>query len=450
MKAKLAYDRGTLLLTGGWGAPYAVWDHRVKAFRAPAYRYRDIAEYLERSSVPFEDRVLNPIPLDRAPAGGFKLRDFQEKAVEAWFKAGGRGVVVLPPGSGKTVIAADVIRRLCKPTLVVVPTLPLLEQWRSMISRLLGVEAGALGGGRHELRGITVSTYDSAYLRAEELGDKFELAVFDECHHLAAEGYSQIGEMLAAPYRLGLTATFEREDGRHILLFSLIGGIVFRMGPGELAGKHLAEFEVVRVPVELTEDEKLEYERHMREYKSYLEKAGLKMRDIEDFRRLIMRSGVSLPARRALLAWNEARRIALNSRAKIEALKKILEAHRQDKVLIFTEYNEMAELISRELLIPLITHRTKREEREELLSGFREGRYTKIVTSKVLDEGVDVPDAKVAIIVGGSGSRREFIQRLGRVLRRSGVKVALLYEIVSKGTVETRVSWRRRRALRDV
>ena len=450
MKAKLAYDRGTLLLTGGWGAPYTVWDHRVKAFRAPAYRYRDIAEYFERSRIPFEDHVLSPLPMDKAPVGRFKLRDFQERAVEAWFRAGGRGVVVLPPGSGKTVIAAEVIRRLCKPTLVVVPTLPLLDQWRSMISRLLGIEAGALGGGRHELRGITVSTYDSAYLRAEELGDRFELAVFDECHHLAAEGYSQIGEMLAAPYRLGLTATFEREDGRHILLFSLIGGIVFRMGPGELAGKHLAEFEVVRVPVKLTEEEKLEYEKCMREYKSYLEKAGLRIRDIDDFRKLIMRSGVSLPARRALLAWNEARKIALNSRAKIEALKEILEAHRQDKVLIFTEYNEMAELISRELLIPLITHRTRREEREELLSGFKEGRYTKIVTSKVLDEGVDVPDARVAVIVGGSGSRREFIQRLGRVLRKSGVKVALLYEIVSKGTVETRVSSRRRRALREV
>jgi superfamily II DNA or RNA helicase len=377
-----------------------------------------------------------------------KLHQYQEEALRFWFSSGSKGVIVLPPGSGKTIIAMEAMERLQEPTLIVVPTLPLLDQWVNRLEEFFGIEVGVLGGGKKEIKGVTVSTYDSAYLRAEELGNKFLLAIFDECHHLAAEGYSQIGEMLASEHRMGLTATFEREDGAHVRLLSLIGGVVYKMKPTELAGEHLADFEVVKIPVKLKQEEREQYENLMSEYKKSLAKAGIRLERLEDFKKLVMRSGISEDARKALIARNKARKIAINSASKLEALEEILKAHKWDKVLIFTEYNEMAHIIGQRFLIPVLTHRTSPAEREDILEGFRTGRYTKVVTSKVLDEGLDVPDARIAVVLGGSGSRREFIQRLGRILRKKE-KRAILYEVVTSGTIEVSASYRRRRALKE-
>ncbi len=446
MAVELLYDRGTIIIRGEVSVPFAVWDDRSVCYRAQAFRYRDIVEYLRRSGISFKDRVWNLIP---SVNFSFKaaLRDYQVNAYRSWVDSGKRGVVVLPTGSGKTFIALKAIYELQASTLIVVPTLPLVEQWCRLVKQHLNVEPGIYGGGKHVLGSVTVSTYDSAYIRAEELGDKFLLVIFDEAHHLAAEGYIQIAEMLAAPYRLGLTATFEREDGRHVLLFRVLGGVVFRLGPEDMKGRHLADFRVVRIPVSLTEEERNRYDELVRTYKKLLRDSGISIRSIDDFRKLIMRSGTSKAARKALLAWNEARKIAINSESKIDVLSNLLEAHRDEKVIIFTEFNSMAERVSRRFLIPLITQKTGKLERQAILEGFRNGRFTKIVTSKVLDEGLDVPDASIAIILGGTGSKREFIQRLGRILRKKQGKQAILYEVVSAGTAETRISWRRRKAL---
>jgi superfamily II DNA or RNA helicase len=353
---------------------------------------------------------------------------------------------VLPTGAGKTYIALKAIERLRKSTLIIVPTIPLLNQWSDLLTKL-GIEAGIIGGGKSELRPVTVITYDSAYLRSDELGNKFELVVFDEVHHLAAAGYIEIGESLASPYRMGLTATLEREDGRHSLLFPIVGGVVYRIGPKELAGTHLSEFDTVRIGVELSEEERAEYDKCLREYREALRDLKLRITGMEDFMKLIRMSSSNPTARKALLAWHRMRKIALNSRSKLDTLQSLLESHKDDKVIIFTEFNEMAEEISRRFLIPLITHRTDKKERKEVLDAFRVGSVTKIVTSKVLDEGLDVPDARVGIILGGTGSRREFVQRLGRILWKREGKRAVLYEVISRGTSEVRVSRRRRKAL---
>jgi len=421
--------------------PYCKPDPRVGKLRAMAYRYRDLKALLPQAI----DEVLNPLEPPRLEER-VELKPFQEDALNSWMRAR-RGIIVLPTGAGKTYIALKAMELLEEPTLIVVPTLPLLKQWRDLLESIYGVEAGAVGGGKDEVRPITVITYDSAYLRAAELGNRFAFLVFDEVHHLAAEGYIEIAECSAAPYRMGLTATLEREDGRHVLLFPLVGGIVYRISPKELAGEHLAEFETVRIRVDLLDEERERYESLVREYKLALREAGITMRSLEDFRKLIMRSGSNKAARRALLAWNEARKVAINSKAKLEVLQDLLESHRDDKVIIFTEYNEMAEEISRKFLIPLITHRTSQRERDRILAAFKIGSVTKIVTSKVLDEGVDVPDARVGIVLGGTGSRREFIQRLGRILRKREGKRAVLYEVISKGTSEVRISRRRRKGL---
>ncbi len=440
---RITYDRGTMLVWGARSAPHCSWDSRVGALRAMAYRYGEIREALPHAV----DQVMDPLPVPPLRSD-IRLKPFQREALDAWMERR-RGIVVLPTGAGKTFVALKAMEELSVSTLVVVPTLPLLTQWAERISEAFGVDVGVVGGGRSELRGITVITYDSAYLRAPEIGNRFLLAVFDEVHHLAAEGYIEIAESLASPYRLGLTATLEREDGRHVHLLTRVGGVVYRLGPRELAGEHLAEFDTVGIRVRLTEEERREYERLISEYRDGLRRTGLSMSSLEDFRRLVMRSGSSRAARRALISWNRARRLAINARRKLEVLEELLESHRDDKVIIFTEYNEMAEEVSRRFLIPLITHRTSQRERQEILSAFRTGGVTKVVTSKVLDEGVDVPDARVGIILGGTGSRREFIQRLGRILRKREGKRAVLYEVVTAGTAEVRTSSRRRRALRS-
>ena len=114
-----------------------------------------------------------------------------------------------------------------------------------------------------------------------------------------------------------------------------------------------------------------------------------------------------------------------------------------ERTLIFTQHNKLVYKISQELLIPPITHKTPKEERTEILHNFKKGNYRTIITSKVLDEGIDVPDATMAVILSGTGSTREFIQRLGRILRKKKDKKARLIEIVSKQTAETRISQRR-------
>jgi superfamily II DNA or RNA helicase len=254
---------------------------------------------------------------------------------------------------------------------------------------------------------------------------------------------------MASPYRLGLTATIEREDDLHKDLPKLTGGVVFQASPNDLAEKkHLAAYTIDRRQVEMLPEEVTEYTKNYRLFLTCIKKLGFRMSGYNAFQRLIMISGRSKIARDAILARNKAMSIALNSRAKFEELRKILSENRGSKTIVFTQHNSLVHDISNRFLIPFITHRSKKEERQNILKGFREGRYMAIVTSKVLDEGVDVPDAELGVIVSGTGSSREFIQRLGRLLRpKENGKSAKLIEIVSMETKEMGTSSRRKRAL---
>jgi superfamily II DNA or RNA helicase len=448
------YDNGTILVRGMPYVPYAVLDPRNNTLRATALSYPNILDYLDESLVQFDDFVLSElIPSPHLEAVSLSLRDYQQKALERWAKAGMRGCIVLPTGSGKTAIGVKAIEKVNSATLVVVPTLDLMSQWTDVLSKHFAntTKIGNLGGGIDDIQPITVATYDSAYIRAANLGNKFSLIIFDEVHHLPAPGYRSIAEQMAAPYRLGLTATIEREDNLHKDLPRLVGGgIVFQLNPTDLAkDKHLAPFVIERRRVEMTAEEKQEYQKQYGVYQLSLERLGLRMQFGGAFQRLIMMSARNKIAREALLARNNAMDIALNSKSKIEELKEILAENKGAKTIIFTQHNSLVYEISDRFLIPFITHKTKKEERQDVLLGFKEGRYMAIVTSKVLDEGVDVPDAEFGIIVSGTGSGREFIQRLGRLLRpkKDTTKKARLIEIISADTREAGTSAKRKNAL---
>ena len=441
---RLRFARGTLLLRGEVGTPYGKWDPRVGCYRVKAMHYRDVLTYLEESRIPFRDEVPNLPPLQPLKCS-VKLRPYQLEGLNRWRAAGMRGVVVLPTAAGKTYMALKAINLLRTQSLIVVPTLDLLDQWRRRVAEFLNVEAGAVGGGENTVKMVTVSTYDSAYLKAEALGNRFMLIVFDEVHHLASPSYMQIAEMYIAPYRMGLTATYERGDDRHLLLPRLVGDTVHTMDVEELTGEHLSPYDYQKIYVKLTAEEQRVYEREMNVFRNYLKEKGFVLKSAKDFRRFIMATGRDRRARKALLARNRALKIALNSEAKLHMLAKLLEAHKGKKTLIFTLHNDLVYTISRMFLTPSVTYQTPREERREILSKFRSGEYRVVVTSQVLDEGVDVPDASVGFVLSGTGSTREYIQRLGRLLRKVEGKKAKLVEIVSKETVEVRISQRRRR-----
>ena len=443
--AALSFDKGSILIRGEVRTPYGTWDDRARAFRAQALYYKEILEYLRRSQLPFKDSVQDPPPCPMLTST-LQMRGYQTNALKAWDEASRRGVIVLPTGAGKTMIAIKAISVVNESSIIVVPTLDLLEQWKSRLEKELNIPVGAFGGGDSVLRAVTVSTYDSAYLRASEIGNKFAFIVFDEVHHLPAEGYRQIAEMFTAPYRMGLTATFEREDLLHREIPRLVGGVVFRLKPADLAGGYLSEYTLQRIGTDLTDEEKVEYEKYRRAYVDYITSRGIRISNPLEFKRFIMRSGRDKEAREALLARNKAMAIAFNSKAKIDALEEILGSSPEDRVLIFTQHNELVYRISRRFLLPYITHRSSKDERAEILRNFREGTYRAVVTSKVLDEGIDVPEASLGVIVSGTGSSREFVQRLGRLLRKKEGKQAKLIELVSRETSETRTSWRRKRS----
>lgn len=444
--SRLWFDKGTLLLKGDVGTPYGKWDPRSGCYRIKACHYRDVLDYFRESRIRVEDAVPDPPPLEQVK-GNVELRVYQNKALNNWQRAGNRGVLVLPTAAGKTFIALKAIELLKTQTMIIVPTLDLVDQWKKRVKECLSVEAGVVGGGECTVRMVTVSTYDSAYSQAAQLGNRFLFLVFDEVHHLASPGYMQIAEMYIAPYRMGLTATYERSDQRHALLPLLVGDAVYSIAVEELTGKHLAPYTYEKVQVELTPEEQRVYDAEMEVFKRYLRERRIVLKSAFDFQRFIMTTGRDPRAREALLARNKALRVAVNSEAKLQLLAEKLEDYRGEKILIFTLYNDLVYAISRRFLIPAVTYQTPREERRDILANFGSGKYKVIVTSQVLDEGVDVPDASVGLVLGGTSSSREYVQRLGRLLRKKEGKTARLVEIISKETVEVGISRRRRQKM---
>lgn len=444
----LKYHKGTIVISGLESLPYTTIDSRTNSLISYGINYKKITEYLKEKNVDYEDLVLNLLPLGQLPKIKVKLRDYQKEAIESWSQEK-MGSIVLPTGAGKTIIGLKIIEMINSPTLIVVPTLDLIKQWTQILSQSFNIEIGNIGGGTENIQAITVSTYDSAYIKASSIGNKFLLIVFDEVHHLPAPSYRQIAETYIAPFRLGLTATLEREDHLDADFPYLIGKTTFRITANELAkNNYLANYVIERKQTFMSEEEYQKYKENMTLYHTCLRKIGLKMNSYNSFKRLIMISSRNNLARRALVARNKAIDIALNSRSKMDEIRKILSENKNIKTIIFTQHNKLVYDISNAFLIPFITYKSSKEEREDVLGGFKDGRYKAIVTSKVLDEGIDVPDAQLGILVSGTGSSREFVQRLGRLLRpKNDNQQARLIEIVSSGTSETLTSKRRQRSM---
>ena len=451
----LRYDRGTLILHPpprgkGW-IEHAVWDDRIERFRIPACQYRSLVSTLRQEKVAFEDQAPTFENLTLAPQLSLQPYPHQAEALQAWIQQGWQGVVVLPTAAGKTYVAQLAMQATPRSTLITVPTLDLMHQWYAHLEKAFPkVSLGLLGGGSRDRTSILVATYDSAAIHAETLGNQYGLLICDECHHLPSDFNRVIAEYSIAPYRLGLTATPDRADGRHADLDQLLGPVVYRKTAAELSGQALAPYQIVQLRVKLTEEEKTRYAELIQRRNDFLQQSNIWLSSAEGWKRFVQMSARSQAGRRAMLAHREAKNLALGTAGKLKILEDLLAQHYPERTIIFTNDNATVYRISQDFLIPAITHQTPVKERHSILQNFRSGDYKTIVVSHVLNEGVDVPEARVAILLSGSGSTREYIQRLGRVLRKGdGNKLALLYEVIAEETTEENIARRRKAAPKE-
>ena len=202
----------------------------------------------------------------------------------------------------------------------------------------------------------------------------------------------------------------------------------------------------MQIKVRLSEQERDRYDELIQLRNQFLQEAKIFLGSVQGWQRFVQASAGSKAGRRAMLAHREARAIAFGTEGKLRVLADLLVTHHPERTLIFTDDNATVYRISQEFLIPAITHQTGVKERHDILTRFKAGDYRALVASRVLNEGVDVPEASVAIVLSGTGSTREYIQRLGRVLRKGKTpdKLALLYEVVAEDTNEENVARRRR------
>ncbi|MCG3226482.1 MAG: DEAD/DEAH box helicase [Candidatus Heimdallarchaeota archaeon] len=423
-------------------------------YRAPPHKYDLIFNMFEHKGYEVKSLVLEDSSLSEDYKIRFKaklnLRDYQNEAINQFISNKGRGVVILPTAAGKTLIGLKAIEELGEKTVIVVPTKNLLYQWIDHISKYTSLTRdmiGQLGDQVKEIKEITVTTYDSARLNINLLRKTFNLLIFDEAHHGAAKETLKVLEGLPARFRLGLTATPDRSDKGEELLFKLIGKPIIVAKVSDLARDgYVANYKLKSVKVPLDEEERILYDEYMEIYRGYLRRRKIQIKTPQDYERyLIFRVNQDSEAKAALDAHRKARTLVFSSKSKLRKIESILKEHQNDKIIIFSEFNDMVYQISRNHLIPAITHETKSLEREDILGKFGKGEYSKIVTGKVLDEGWDCGSVNVGVIVSGTGQARQFIQRLGRILRPKEGE-AILYELVSPETLEAGTVKRRRKS----
>lgn len=418
----------------------ARYDAELAAWRLPAERLSELRGRLSAGRVPYTDTIA---PAALEPRWTLPpLRWYQQAALEAWRDAGDRGVVVLPTGAGKTLVALAAIAALGVSTLVLVPTRILLDQWARALETVWPYPIGRLGDGDHRVLPITVATYASAVSWAPRVGDRFGLAIVDEAHHVGAWCPSEVFEMLVAPSRLGLTATPSDSAAlpRHI------GPQVYELAIDDLRGDALADYDVETIDIVLEPDERARYSALRAEFAAFYARE-LRASPGLSWRELTTIAARSERGRDAMAAWRASRALLAYPAGKRRAVRDVLARHPVDRTLVFTADNATAYAIARELLVMPITCDIGRAERADMIERFRRGDTPVLVSAQVLDEGFDLPEAEIAIVVGGTGSMRRHVQRIGRLLRPRPGKRARVYELVVQRTAEVSQVDRRRRGL---
>ena len=445
--ARLKFAGGTLLWNGGKEAapPGKGDDWRYEAsldeWVTNASNYPGL---LEKGG--FVDEVGNwEKKPDFDEANLCTLRTDQQKAVRNWLDQRSRGMIYMPTGTGKTEVALHLMLQLGVPTLIVSPVKNLMYQWKRRIKHSLGVEAGVIGDSYEQIRPVSVTTYHSACIKMAELGNRFQFIIFDEVHHLLGPVRGDAARMCAAQYRLGLTATPPGGREYHEETSKLIGPPAYWDKIHMAAGNTLAEYSIIPMKVNLDGEEKREYDRLDSILRSYMAKRNQEKRGY-DFRSLSKDSNKDREASLAMKAFHKKNAIESESIQKLGVLEEIFQLQPERPTIVFTSSNAAARAITLKFMIPCVLYNCLADERDEIFSGFEGGTYKAIVGCAILDEGVNLPEAKVGVILGGTGSPANAEQRLGRILRKTGNVPAVLYEVYCDNSAEAQRARKRRQS----
>ena len=384
--------------------------HIKQALIKVGFPVEDLAGYVE--GAPLEIKLLTSAGDRRS----FTMRDYQLDAVSAFHMngepQGGNGVIVLPCGAGKTIVALGAMAALKCHTLVLTANTVALRQWRDELlekTSLTEEQVGEYSGETKQIRPVTLATYQILTYRKSR-ADEFKhfglfdqkgwgLIIYDEVHLLPAPVFRYTAE-IQARRRLGLTATLVREDGREDDVFSLIGPRRYDM-PWKLLERQgwIAEAYCREIRVDLPEARRMTY---------------------------------------AVANRREKFRIASENSRKTEIIRTLLEQHPSDQVLIIGLYVRQLKQIAALFEFPLITGSAPLQARLDLYARFRSGELKRLVVSKVANFAIDLPDANVAIQISGTfGSRQEEAQRLGRILRpKADGSAAIFYSLITRNTLD--------------
>lgn len=400
-------------------------DDGSNSFRIHRYNRGDAKLALIKLGYPVDDRIPLVKSEHVAITMSCKLRDYQENAVRSLLgdlgPGTGYGTIVMPCGSGKTVVGMKIMEALQTRTLILCPNVVAVHQWINEIKSKTNLSddmVGEYSGEKKEIRPITVCTYQVLTYRASKDGDfehmkvieagNWGLVIYDEVHMLPAPVFKITAE-LQSVYRAGLTATLIREDGKEDDVFSLVGPKRFDIPWTDLSQKGwIASAYCVEVRVSLKEDLALPY---------------------------------------AIANRREKYKLASTNDAKNSVVDSLLEKHKGESIIIIGQYLDQLKDLQKRLGFPMITGSTSNSKRDELYSRFKEGLDKVIIVSKVANFAIDLPDASVAIQISGTfGSRQEEAQRLGRILRPKR-NPCFFYSLVSKYTVEEEFSANRQKFL---
>ena len=396
--------------------------HVKQALVTIGYPAEDLAGYVDGETLAFQVRQTT------TSGEPFSLRGYQEDAAEIFYAGGaargGSGVIVLPCGSGKTMVGMGVMAMMECSTLILSPNTVAVRQWIDELldkTTLTRDQIGEYTGERKEIQPVTISTYQTMTYRKRgtkgldapmveqfphfRLFDERDwgLIIYDEVHLLPAPVFRITAE-LQARRRLGLTATLVREDGREVDVFSLIGPKRYDVPWKDLERRGwIATAEVTEVRIPMPRERRMAY---------------------------------------AVADQRHRYRIAAENPGKFEVLDRLLEKHAGDKVLIIGMYLDQLDEVKDRYGYPLITGETAVRERRKLFERFRAGDEEHLIVSKVGNFAIDLPDANVMIQISGTfGSRQEEAQRLGRILRpkRNGEE-AHFYTLVTRDSRDQELS----------